>query len=496
MFRIKTTLLMFLLILLASCSSPTQQPTPQQKPGTGLIPTDEQTLASLPFDDNFPGATRLPDAVDLSDKFPTPGDQGNQGSCVGWATAYLKTYQEVVETGTDPNDLFFSPAFIYNQIKSPGSCQMGSRIDAALNLLSKQGDVNNTDFAYEESECSKLPSDELKLKAEPFRIASWRRANTQDPTEIKRHLANGSPIIIGFQADDALFELKREVYKDPPSQNAQGHAMVVVGYDDDKNAFKLINSWGTDWGDGGFGWIDYDTFVEKTDYGFVAQDLKSNPDTGAPVISSLTASPTVVDEGESSTLHWTVAGEKPLRLTLSSTKGLNEEVTDITEFMLEDIQEDVTLTLEAENNQGTTSQSITVTVGSPFKLIDIQTEPDGTSPIPFSTDEDENRVVVTLDYQAVVPSRYAGLRIWAIPYSENDVTPSSFYEPSDIVTQQSGKALRFFGVKDTGAFSQSVDAILVWVEAVVKDGNEGTSQEKRERFYAELVDVDYIFKNP
>ena len=39
------------------------------------------------------------------------------------------------------------------------------------------------------------------------------------------------------------------------------HAMTVVGYDDRKQAIKVINSYGTAWGDGGFGWIAYDTFL-------------------------------------------------------------------------------------------------------------------------------------------------------------------------------------------------------------------------------------------
>jgi C1A family cysteine protease len=34
--------------------------------------------------------------------------------------------------------------------------------------------------------------------------------------------------------------------------------MVVVGYDDEKNAYRIANSWGTDWADNGYGWIDYD----------------------------------------------------------------------------------------------------------------------------------------------------------------------------------------------------------------------------------------------
>lgn len=497
-FKSVSFLFISLLLFLASCTSTSPNTPSTNRPSKGLIPTDEKTLASLPFDDKLPRATQLPDSVDLSGSFPTPGNQGNQGSCVGWAAAYLKTYQEVLETGEDPDAIFFSPSFIYNQIKQ-GDCDSGSQIDDALNLLSEQGDVVEARFPYDQSECEVLPDDEMKLEAGPFKIASWRRANTQDPTELKRHLHNDTPILISFEADDAFFDVKAgDIYKDPPAKDPGLHAMVVVGYDDTKNAFKLINSWGTDWGDNGFVWVDYDTFVEKTFYGFVAQDMKSdsNVNKGKPDITSFDASPTAVSAGGSSTISWRISGAKPMRVTLTSDTGLNEDVTDMTEFELTNIQKNTLVTLEAENAEGTTSQSIAINVGSVFKVLDFKNEPDGTTEIPFSTDDDENRVILTLDYEAEVPSKYAGLRIWMIPQSRKDTTPDSIYEASDIITQSSGQILRYFAVKDTGAFSQTVDDILIWVEAVIKDGNEGTARENREPFYSEYVGVEYIFKNP
>jgi Papain family cysteine protease len=491
MYKFKLVIHTLLLVLLASCSNPT--PPVQKTFKTGVVPTDEKILTSLPFDDHLPGSGVLPENVDLSISFPTPGDQGQQSSCTAWASAYLKTYQEVVETGQDPDDVFFSPAFIYNQIKA-SSCDLGSDIVDALNLLSEQGDVGNNIFAYDPNDCDKQPTETMKELAEPFRIASWRRANTRDATEIKRHIANATPVLIAFETDSAFFDLSTEVYKNPPSDDAGLHAMIVVAYDDTKNAFKVINSWGTSWGESGFGWIDYDTFIEKTPYGFVAQDLKSDTGTGAPIITSFTSSPSIISEGGSSTLRWGVSGEKPIQLTLITSEGLEEDVTDVEEFTLQNVQQDITVTLEAENSQGKISQALNITVGSPFKLNDIRLEPDSLSTLPFSTPDDDNRVVVNLDYEGVLSDKYAGLRIWTIPYTDNNVTPSSFYDSSDIVTERE-KIVRFFGVNKSSVDTQSVDAILIWVEAVIKDGNEGTSQEKRERFYSELVEVEFTFTN-
>jgi hypothetical protein len=63
--------------------------------GAKLTPPElKQSIAQAPVYRDF-----LPQAVDLSKYMPPVGDQGNQGSCVGWATAYAARayYAEQVE---------------------------------------------------------------------------------------------------------------------------------------------------------------------------------------------------------------------------------------------------------------------------------------------------------------------------------------------------------------------------------------------------------------
>ena len=43
----------------------------------------------------------------------------------------------------------------------------------------------------------------------------------------------------------------------------EGHAMVVVGYNHFNKEFELMNSWGPDWGDGGFIKVKYDDFLKR-----------------------------------------------------------------------------------------------------------------------------------------------------------------------------------------------------------------------------------------
>jgi hypothetical protein len=43
--------------------------------------------------------------------------------------------------------------------------------------------------------------------------------------------------------------------------------MVLVGYDDNRQAFRVRNSWGSDWGDNGSIWIGYNFFVNNFCFG-------------------------------------------------------------------------------------------------------------------------------------------------------------------------------------------------------------------------------------
>ena len=57
------------------------------------------------------------------------------------------------------------------------------------------------------------------------------------------------------------------------------HAMILSGYDDSKNAFKVINSWSSGWGEDGTIWVDYDFFANEFCFGaFVGNSLRDDPD--------------------------------------------------------------------------------------------------------------------------------------------------------------------------------------------------------------------------
>jgi len=234
---------------------------------TGANNIAPEVYGGFPINDpygNLLGGSQLPASVDLSSNFPTPGDQGQQGSCVAWATGYaLKSYQEKVELRWDLNRLehLFSPAFIFNQIHDRSlSCREGSLIFDALNLLKNTGAATWSNMPYTDANCTTAPTSVAVQQAAGFKISSWAKLNGVDA--IKAELANHHAVVIGVDTYESLQLLHgtNSVYTAKTGAYKGGHALAVVGYDDNKygGAFRIINSWGTSWGDNGYFWLTYD----------------------------------------------------------------------------------------------------------------------------------------------------------------------------------------------------------------------------------------------
>ena len=83
-------------------------------------------------------------------------------------------------------------------------------------------------------------------------------------------LARGVPVVFDMHDEHQLQEFKGSGVLDIPGLlQGNGHAMTVVGYDDARRAFRIQNSWGKEWGEGGYGWFGYDFWTRNALAGFV-----------------------------------------------------------------------------------------------------------------------------------------------------------------------------------------------------------------------------------
>lgn len=267
-----------------------QLPLPPPVAGQGLVLVSPEEYDQIPVASPPLAFTALPSHADMSQYLPHPRSQGEQGSCVAWAVAYgLKTYQESAELGRPPAgpDQVFSPAYIYNQLvanRPNADCDTGTSIPAALNILKNQGAATLAEFPYDPSSCQKLPTLPIHADASVRKIADWGRVDL-DEYSMKAQLAAGTPVVIsmcvgpdfhshgsGVFRGDRGEAIIRDANNHPRCADG-GHAMLVTGYDDDLGAYRLLNSWGDDWGDQGYAWLSYGAFSRQVRGAYVAWDM-------------------------------------------------------------------------------------------------------------------------------------------------------------------------------------------------------------------------------
>ncbi|WP_375751107.1 C1 family peptidase [Vibrio sp. HN007] len=229
----------------------------------------------------------IPTQFSLKRYAPSVGNQGSSGSCVGWSTGYAarsilynkwadKSQPKQAKKGA------FSPAWVFNQVKLSDNCEGGSYISDALKLLADKGALQDTAFPYSENSCYRIPTQSEFSKANDFKIEHFRRlsssySSSSIAVNTRKALARGNPVVIGMAVGDTFMRHRGRSNVSFSQDDYQsfefhgmddfgGHAMTVVGYDDNYKggSFEIINSWGTDWGNKGYFWLsyeDYQTFV-------------------------------------------------------------------------------------------------------------------------------------------------------------------------------------------------------------------------------------------
>jgi Papain family cysteine protease/Domain of unknown function (DUF4384) len=224
----------------------------------------------------------LPPAKNLQQYCPEVGDQGESATCVGWSsTYYLRTIMEAkTRKLTNPTSIApfrFSPTYTYEQIKSPTDkdCSGGATIGDALFILKNKGAVLLSRLPFQcDVDVSKFDAEAAQYKIEGYATLfdPAETANAVKVLKIKEALAETeNPVLIGMALPRSFFSATDSWQAAPaesPEVNMGGHAMAIVGYDDNKygGSFLIINSWSTKWGNAGYTWAKYDDLARFTKY--------------------------------------------------------------------------------------------------------------------------------------------------------------------------------------------------------------------------------------
>lgn len=226
---------------------------------------------------NSVDATTIPTSADISKYCSPVEDQGQLGSCTANAAAGLIEYGQRKAYGKHVD---MSRLFIYKVTRD----YLGMKGDSGAYLRSVMGAIRifgappESYWPYNVKKYDTEPTAFLYSFAKEYQSINYARLDplgTPAATvlnNVKTNIANGLPVMFGFTCYDSLYKVGADGKIFFPSSKEQvvgGHAIDIVGYDDKliiKNptdgisqtgAFKIRNSWGTSWGQAGYGWLPY-----------------------------------------------------------------------------------------------------------------------------------------------------------------------------------------------------------------------------------------------
>ncbi len=247
---------------------------------TGCTIDDKENEAALKAcPDNRLGSRsdELPLKINLREEIQISQQRGK--TCVSHAIAHAMTITWVrtknILVSRDIAKYMFSPYFIHNQISD--NCDQPSRLTEGLDLVKTQGIALAADFISDDN-CTTQPDEETQRKALEYHIKDYVTVFLKDYTEeekvtaTKKQLMKGYPVIIGINIPQTFTGIKkgtRVLDAEETDLPAYGHALCVVGYDEYRKAFEVMNSWGADWANDGYIWIEYDDYARYAKYGYI-----------------------------------------------------------------------------------------------------------------------------------------------------------------------------------------------------------------------------------
>ncbi len=210
---------------------------------------------------------------------PSIGNQLSLGSCVSWATAYAGfTIVRRVEEN-NPALEPYSPLNLYVRYKKhfkEDVCGDGAYTAYALNILKRKGCSLFKNFR------NRCDTDVEVEKVYNDKLYSYDQISPRDLTSLKTSISSKRPVVISIPCYENCWSnavLQNGVWSGYYSGAENGgHAMCVIGFDDNKGggAFEVMNSWGEDWGDNGFFWITYDDFTKHVNdcYALIGRNVR------------------------------------------------------------------------------------------------------------------------------------------------------------------------------------------------------------------------------
>lgn len=217
----------------------------------------------------FSSPSSLPNKIDLRNKFPPVWNQETLGCCTAESVsgAYMYDFMKEIQNQFTPSVLFL----YYNTrvIEHTQDSDSGATIRDTVKSIAQSGICPDDIWPFDPNKFNVKPPVSAYTSAQQHKVLKYSRLR-QEEAQIEGALAEGYPVCFGIMVYSS-FESRRTTETGEvsiPESNKEsllgGHAIVMVGYDKEKRVFIFRNSWGSDWGDKGYGYIPYDYVLDKS----------------------------------------------------------------------------------------------------------------------------------------------------------------------------------------------------------------------------------------
>jgi C1A family cysteine protease len=236
-----------------------------------------------------PKAVALPPSVDLRSQCSPVRDQGQLGSCTGFAIAvgmreFLEGATPTPPTPPSPGCSLakllpkfitqrfklaltpLSPLFLYYEervLEGTVSVDAGAEPRDGFKVLNQIGCAKEVDWPYDISRFTVAPPDAVVKSAGDYKVSAYHRLT--DLTDAKTCLVGGAGFVLGFYVYSSFESIGADGKMPMPASGEPvigGHAVFAAGYYDDASwaggGYLIVkNSWGIDWGDHGYFYMPY-----------------------------------------------------------------------------------------------------------------------------------------------------------------------------------------------------------------------------------------------
>jgi len=212
-------------------------------------------------------------------------DQGDDGACTGFGLATVANYL-LARRKVEPDPTPVSPRMLYELARRydewPGENYSGSSARGAMKAWHKHGVCSEKAWPYVATRRSPPGLTQVRISDAIQRpLGAYFRVNHKDLVAMHSALAEVGVLYATGLVHDGWERVGPQGLIPYSKQNLGGHAFAIVAYD--AQGFWIQNSWGTDWGLGGFACLTYDDWLENGTDIWVAR-------LGAPVMLRTTQS--------------------------------------------------------------------------------------------------------------------------------------------------------------------------------------------------------------